>query len=64
MWGFVKDEVYFASVATILNNLKDRIRTAIEKLIRLHCRVFGGKSNIALMCAGQKIKHILNSHRV
>jgi hypothetical protein len=32
LWGFVKDEVYVPPVPITLNNLKDRIRTAIAKI--------------------------------
>jgi hypothetical protein len=32
LWGFVKDEVYLPSMLINLNNLKDRIRTAIAKI--------------------------------
>jgi hypothetical protein len=31
LWGFVKSEVYVLPVPVTLNNLKDRIRTAIAK---------------------------------
>jgi len=35
MWGFVKDEIYFLPMPIILNNLNDRIRTAIAKTYHL-----------------------------
>jgi hypothetical protein len=30
----------------------------------IHCKMFGTKSNIVLMCAGQQMEHILNLHRI
>jgi hypothetical protein len=51
--GFVEDEVYFPQVPLILNNLKDRIRTAIAK-ISLYCKMFGSKSNIVCCVQGNK----------
>jgi len=32
LWGSVKDEVYIPPLSVTLNNLKDRIRTAIAKI--------------------------------
>jgi hypothetical protein len=43
-----------------LSNLKDRIRTAIANIDSLDSIMFGTKSNIALVCAGQLMEHILN----
>jgi hypothetical protein len=61
-WGFMKDEVYYVSAMPItLNNFEYEQRW--QKLIRLYCEMFGTKSNIVLMCAGQQIEQMLKFHR-
>jgi len=59
LWNLIKDKFYVPPMPITLNNSKNRIRITIAKLISLYCEMFGTKSYIVLMCAGEQVEHIL-----
>jgi hypothetical protein len=64
LWSFVKDEVYVLPVPLNPEQFEGSdINSDCKKMISLYCKMFGTKSNVVLMCAGQQIEHILNFHR-